>query len=60
MDLPHEAEEVAGFFAAMLDTDHAQKPVFRENFFKDFLSVLEEHPPVGSSALPATTDPLSY
>lgn len=46
VDLPPESEEVAGFFAGMLDTDHVQKDVFRQNFFKDFLKVLEEHPPV--------------
>ncbi|KAK9447443.1 uncharacterized protein V1518DRAFT_421008 [Limtongia smithiae] len=41
VDLPMEAEEVAGFFGAMLNTDHARNPVFQNNFFKDFLDVLE-------------------
>ncbi|ODV86989.1 hypothetical protein CANARDRAFT_196014 [[Candida] arabinofermentans NRRL YB-2248] len=40
--LPKEAEEVAGFFAAMLESDHAKNPVFQKNFFSDFLLVLEE------------------
>ncbi len=42
VDLPPEAEEVAGFFAAMLQTDHAKNPVFQKNFFHDFLQVLKE------------------
>jgi DNA topoisomerase-1 len=46
VDLPPEPEEVAGFFAAMLDTDHAQNDVFQANFFKDWLAILNEHPPV--------------
>lgn len=37
-----QAEEVAGFFGAMINTDHAQNPVFQANFFRDFLSVVEE------------------
>ena len=40
--LPVEAEEVAGFFGAMINTDHAMNPVFQANFFKDFLAVLKE------------------
>lgn len=42
VDLPHAAEEVAGFFGAMLETDHAKNPVFQKNFFEDFLKVLEQ------------------
>lgn len=34
--LEPEAEEVAGFFGAMLTTQHAENPRFQENFFKDF------------------------
>lgn len=45
LDLPPESEEVAGFFAAMLETEHASDAVFRENFFRDFLGVLAEFPP---------------
>lgn len=40
--LEPEAEEVAGFFGALLGTDHAENPVFQRNFFEDFLSVLKE------------------
>lgn len=39
--LPLEAEEVAGFFGAMLDTQHASNPTFAENFFKDFQTILK-------------------
>lgn len=42
IELPPEAEEVAGFFGAMLETDHAKNPVFQKNFFNDFLAVLKE------------------
>ncbi|KAI5120312.1 hypothetical protein M0805_005816 [Coniferiporia weirii] len=45
VDLPPESEEVAGFYAQMIETDHAQDKVFNKNFFRDFLKVLEEHPP---------------
>lgn len=40
--LPLEAEEVAGFFGAMLDTQHASNPTFAENFFKDFQTILKQ------------------
>ncbi|CCD23929.1 DNA topoisomerase 1 NDAI_0C02690 [Naumovozyma dairenensis CBS 421] len=43
VDLPLEAEEVAGFFGAMLETDHAKNPTFQKNFFTDFLHVLEQN-----------------
>lgn len=42
VNLPPEAEEVAGFFAALLETDHGKNPVFQKNFFNDFLMVLQE------------------
>ncbi|VVT45722.1 uncharacterized protein SAPINGB_P000858 [Magnusiomyces paraingens] len=42
VSLPPEAEEVAGFFGAMVETDHAQNPVFQKNFFNDFVAVLKE------------------
>lgn len=42
VDLPAKAEEVAGFYAALLGTDHAKNPVFQKNFFNDFLEVLRE------------------
>ena len=39
-----EAEEVASFFAAILETDYPKNPTFAANFFKSFLGVLETHP----------------
>lgn len=42
VDLPPAAEEVAGFFGAMVETDHAQNPVFQQNFWTDFLQVVKE------------------
>jgi DNA topoisomerase I len=41
--LPPEAEEVAGFFAALIESDHGTNPVFQENFFNDWLAILKEH-----------------
>lgn len=43
--LPPESEEVAGFFGAMIETDHAKDPVFRANFFRDFKDMCEQYPP---------------
>lgn len=40
------AEEVAGFYAALLESDHAKDATFNSNFFEDFLTVLEKNPPV--------------
>ena len=40
--LPPEAEEVAGFFAALIESDHGKNPVFQQNFFNDWLEVLKE------------------
>ena len=40
------SEEVAGFYAAMLETDHAKDKVFNKNFFEDFLAILKKNPPV--------------
>lgn len=48
MDLPVESEEVAGFFGAMLETDHAKDATFQKNFFEDFAAVCKRHPPVSS------------
>ncbi|KAG9316652.1 DNA topoisomerase I [Chiua virens] len=45
VDLPAESEEVAGFYAAMLETDHAQDQTFNKNFFEDWLKVLNDYPP---------------
>jgi DNA topoisomerase IB len=41
--LPPEAEEVAGFFAALIEAEHGKNPVFQENFFSDWLEVLKKH-----------------
>lgn len=53
LPLPKEAEEVAGFYAAMIETDHAKNPVFQNNFFNDFKTVLKEcnHPKADSITL---------
>lgn len=40
--LEPEAEEVAGFFAALLETDYARNETFVKNFFEDFRGVLEK------------------
>lgn len=45
VDLPPESEEVAGFFATMLETEHALDSTFRKNFFEDWKIVLKRHPP---------------
>ncbi|RYP10860.1 hypothetical protein DL765_007960 [Monosporascus sp. GIB2] len=42
VNLGVEAEEVAGFFGAMLhQKHHVDNPVFQQNFFKDFKEVLD-------------------
>ena len=46
VDLPPESEEVAGFYGAMLETDHAKDATFNKNFFDDFLKTLKKYPPV--------------
>ncbi|KIY50318.1 hypothetical protein FISHEDRAFT_39784, partial [Fistulina hepatica ATCC 64428] len=46
VNLPPESEEVAGFYAALVETDHGQDATFNKNFFNDFLEVLKKHPPV--------------
>ncbi|KAL9556926.1 hypothetical protein MBANPS3_001637 [Mucor bainieri] len=42
--LSPEAEEVASFFAALLETEHGQNPVFQMNFFEDWQQVLKKDP----------------
>lgn len=49
MELPPESEEVAGFYAALLETDHAKDATFNKNFFDDFLKILKKYPPVRPS-----------
>ena len=46
VSLPPPAEEVSGFYAALLETDHAKDETFNKNFFEDFITVLEKDPPV--------------
>jgi DNA topoisomerase I len=41
--LPPEAEEVAGFFAALIEADHGNNPIFQKNFFNDWLDVLKKN-----------------
>jgi DNA topoisomerase I len=48
VDLPAASEEVAGFYAAMIETEHAQDKTFNKNFFEDWKKVLKDHPPVRS------------
>ncbi|KAJ7497336.1 DNA topoisomerase I [Mycena latifolia] len=45
LDLPPAAEEVAGFYAALIESDHAQDTTFNKNFFDDWKTVLKKHPP---------------
>ncbi len=41
--LKPEAEEVAGFFGAMLNSTHnVENPTFQKNFFEDFRSILDK------------------
>ncbi|KAG6911134.1 hypothetical protein DXG01_003874 [Tephrocybe rancida] len=46
VELSSAAEEVAGFYGAMLETDHAQDATFNKNFFDDWKLVLKSHPPL--------------
>ncbi|KAA3676258.1 DNA topoisomerase I [Paragonimus westermani] len=40
--LSDAAEEVAGFYATMLDHDYTTKEIFNKNFFKDWVKVMNE------------------
>ncbi|GBP62821.1 DNA topoisomerase 1 [Eumeta japonica] len=40
LQLSEEAEEVAGFYARMLDHDYTTKPAFNNNFFTDWRKVM--------------------
>ena len=46
VDLSYEAEEVAGFYAALLESEHAKDATFNKNFFDDWKTVMKKHPPV--------------
>jgi DNA topoisomerase-1 len=39
---------VASFFGALLFTEHAENPVFQQNFFKDFSVLAKKHKTVMS------------
>lgn len=43
MKLSPEAEEVATFFAKMLDHEYTTKDIFRKNFFKDWRKVAKQN-----------------
>ncbi len=53
--LPPDAEEVAGFFGALLESDHASKPTFVKNFFEDFQSVIKSS---GGARSASTNEPI--
>ncbi|KAG5653990.1 hypothetical protein H0H81_008572 [Sphagnurus paluster] len=55
VNLPPAAEEVAGFYAAMLETDHAQDAIFNKNFFEDWKSVMKNHPPLDGTKIESFT-----
>eukprot|EP00808_Paulinella_micropora_P022529 g41298.t1 len=40
VELTPEAEEVATFYAVMLETDYVKNPTFNKNFFKDWKKIL--------------------
>lgn len=46
VDLPLASEEVAGFYAALIESDHAKDKTFNKNFFEDFVAILKKNPPV--------------
>uniref|UniRef100_A0A182R3P5 DNA topoisomerase I n=1 Tax=Anopheles funestus TaxID=62324 RepID=A0A182R3P5_ANOFN len=43
MRLSQDAEEVAGFYARMLDHDYTSKAAFNDNFFKDWRKTMTHH-----------------
>ncbi|CAG9854389.1 unnamed protein product [Phyllotreta striolata] len=42
VELSEDAEEVAGFYAKMLDHDYTTKDIFNTNFFKDWRKVMSD------------------
>ncbi|KAJ4483382.1 DNA topoisomerase I [Lentinula aciculospora] len=46
VSLPLESEEVAGFYGALIESDHAKDAVFNKNFFNDWKDILKKHPPL--------------
>ena len=59
LTLTTEAEEVAGFFGAMLETDHAQNPTFVKNFFEDFQKVCRDSG-MAESSVPQSFDKCDF
>lgn len=59
LTLPPESEEVAGFWAAKLETDHARDATFQANFFRDFKAVLKDFPPVCACLLRLAVVPIA-
>ncbi|GAA6032621.1 hypothetical protein JCM8097_004843 [Rhodosporidiobolus ruineniae] len=51
VELPPEAEEVASFFAAILETDYVKNPTFVKNFFHDWQGVMKDHPPLDGTKI---------
>ncbi|KAJ7647293.1 DNA topoisomerase I [Roridomyces roridus] len=49
LDLPPASEEVAGFYAALIESDHAKDAKFNENFFNDWKTVLKKYPPLDNT-----------
>ncbi|KAF8218287.1 hypothetical protein K438DRAFT_22969 [Mycena galopus ATCC 62051] len=45
LDLPPASEEVAGFYATLIETEYAQSALFNKNFFEDWKAVLKDDPP---------------
>ncbi|GAA5891687.1 hypothetical protein JCM6882_006167 [Rhodosporidiobolus microsporus] len=51
VELPPEAEEVASFYAAILETDYVKNPTFVKNFFADWQKILKTHPPLDGTKI---------
>ncbi|GAW05210.1 topoisomerase i [Lentinula edodes] len=49
--LPPESEEVAGFYGALIESDHAKDTVFNKNFFNDWKEILKKHPPLDGTKI---------
>lgn len=58
--LSPEAEEVASFYAALLETDHGKNPTFQKNFFNDWLKILKKDPQVSLNAAPMMSYKITY
>jgi DNA topoisomerase-1 len=49
--LSPESEEVATFYAAIINTDYVKNPIFNENYFNDFKRVLQKNDPTIESTI---------